>query len=106
MKKSGLALLVLPALLVAARPTPAARQLGAGERAALQSASDASLGRLRAGSARETAGLASAERAALAQAQASRPELARRRGGDLHLSDRDLQIIAVVLLAVLVLSVL
>ena len=106
MKKSGLALLVLPALLVASPPAPAAHQLGANERAALQSASDSSLGRLRAGSARELAGLDSSERAALARAQAARPELAQRRGGDVHLSDRDLKIIAIVLLAVLVLSVL
>jgi hypothetical protein len=109
-KKIGLPLVLLPVLFVGgsalAAPTQA-RALSATERAALTAAAKPELATQRAGAATRSAVMAGDERAQLQRAQQqAKPELAAQRGGDLHLTDHELKIIAVVLLVVLVIAAL
>jgi len=67
--------------------------LDAGTAAALDAAADDRLEEQRAGAFEELAPLTEADQAALALAQGSAPELADQRGGDVHLTDREVQII-------------
>ena len=85
--------------------TSSASCLNAGERQALQSASDARLGGLRAGDETLPGGFSGAERAELAKAQAASSTLGSQRAGDITLSDRDLTIIGVVVLVVIVIAI-
>jgi hypothetical protein len=79
--------------------------LNAGERQALQSASDTRLGGLRAGDETLPGGFSGAERAELARAQAVSSTLGSQRAGDVTLSDRDLTIIGIVVLVVIVIAI-
>jgi hypothetical protein len=85
----------------------AGTELGARERAGLLAASQSSvqLESMRAAGATDASVLDETEQGALARAQQASQQLGEMRGGDVHLSDRDLKLIAVVLLAVLVIAV-
>jgi len=83
----------------------ATHALDGGERGALISAQDAGLESLRAGASDDRAGLGVDERAALRQASVQSHELGQLRGGALVMSDHDLKVIGVILLAVLVVAV-
>jgi len=108
MKHCGLPLILVPALLYPAAPAlEGSRGIGQGdaERAALHAAAEPSLGELRGGTIDDAAALSTSEIAALTRARAAAPTLAGQRAGDIHLTDRDLKIIGIVLLAVLVIAV-
>jgi len=94
-----LALLASP---VSPRPQPVWAPLATEEAAVLRELEAAELAELRGGALEETAPIGDAERAALAAAEASAPELADQRGGDLNLSDREVQIIAITAAVLLV----
>ena len=95
--------LLLPLVTNVVAPSP--KSVDANERVALSVASNDSLGAMRAGDARGTAGVTGDERGELSKAQSASHDLGAMRGGDVHLSDHDLTIIGVVLLAVLVILI-
>jgi hypothetical protein len=80
---------------------PHAPRLSSGERVALTSRADSSLERLRAGASGDVARLSPIEQAQLKVAQRSAPQLESMRAG--YMSDHDLVIVAVAVLAVLLL---
>jgi hypothetical protein len=96
--------IALPALLLASTPLMPVSPPSVEERAALLAASPPALGALRAGSSDSLPPLGAAERAALARAQVAAPALGEQRAGELVLSDRDLMIIGIVLVAVLIIA--
>jgi hypothetical protein len=80
----------------------AAARLNAQERCVLSANSDDSLLNLRAGAAQDSANLSGVDRELLARAQDNAPDLAALRGGEaVVVSDHDLIIIGVVLLALI-----
>ena len=93
-----------PVLFLAAG-LASATTLAPSERAELAAARSPSLEQLRGGASEQHVALRTAERTTLARAQQAAPDLERLRGGDLHLTDHDLKIIAVVVLAILLIAV-
>ncbi len=75
------------------------------ERSALHSAERSDLAGLRAGFAPTSPALDQNERESLRAASQANPALGDMRAGDLHLSDRELEIVGITILAVLVLIV-
>lgn len=80
--------------------------LAASEAAGLRAIEAPTLGALRGGVVARTAPVQDAERAALVAAQASSPDLAALRAGDVTLTDHDLTIIAIVVGVVLLIVIL
>jgi hypothetical protein len=76
------------------------------ERAALRAAQDPHLAQLRAGASAEVHPLSADQRAALERAKARAEGLSALRAGDLQLSDRDIGIVAAVVLATVLIIVL
>ncbi|MFN0009902.1 MAG: hypothetical protein ACKVXR_18575 [Planctomycetota bacterium] len=75
------------------------------ERSALRSLEDPSLERQRGGAVALRASLNETEQTALRSAEAASSQLAEMRAGDLHLSDHDLTIIAIVAAVVLIIVI-
>ena len=108
MNKIVFPLVMLPVALLGARPSIDAAhcRISPSERTALTAAATPTLSAQRAGAARGTVALSDSERATLTRAHKAAPALGAQRAGELHLSDRELKIIAIVLLAVLVVAAL
>ncbi len=78
-----------------AAPTrlPVWDSLTSAEAVLLRALDDGALDDQRAGALEDTAALSDAERAALEASQSSAPELQSQRGGDIHVTDREMKII-------------
>jgi len=79
--------------------------LDASEVRLLAAADDGSLDGLRAGNAERAAGLGADECAALNEAAAADPDLELLRGGDIHLTDREIKLVLITVAVVLVVAV-
>lgn len=88
-----IAALALWASPVTPEPLAVWTPLAADEAASLRELEDGRLDAQRGGALEAPAPLEDAERAELAQLEASVPELAEQRAGDLYLTDRELQIV-------------
>jgi hypothetical protein len=101
----ALALWASPA---APRPLPVWESLQPSEAQILRSLDDGALDEQRAGALEETVPCGDAERAELEAAEARAPELDEQRGGDVHLTDREVKIIlwtaAIVAVVILILA--
>lgn len=96
--KNTLGTIVLAALALAPAHAAATRTL---DRASLRAASAPALADMRAGAPALRASTSAPERAALREAQQKSTALGALRAGELHLSDRDLTLVAIVIVAVI-----